>query len=242
MVYNFHVLANYSAIANVIAIPITTFVLIPCAFVFLFLSMFNMDFYILKVMDYFVKIIVGMAKYTTNLKYSQTYTGHITGDSLMIYLLGLFWFMIWRSKLRYAGLVVILASICLMIYYKKPDLVLDVKKVVIGFENKDRELELYSKNKLSNFSKNYWSLWFGKSRAKHYLHPYQEDMRLMTKNGKIIDIIFSNLDCNSSADLVISYLDATCADSSKILQVKDLDSDFAFVWCSTETCYFRLYN
>jgi len=242
VVYHFHVFANYSAFANIVAIPITTFILMPCAFIFLFLSIFNLDVWVLKIMDYFVKIIVKTATYITALPYSQSYTGHIIGENIAVYMLGLFWFMIWKTRIRFAGLVLIAASFCMMINYQKPDLVFNIRENIVGFDNKDGEIELYSKKKLSNFTKEYWSLWFGKKESTNQILNRKENLRLTTKQNKIIDIIFHNLDCASSADLVINYSYAFCPSTSKVLQVSDLKKDFIFVWCSEKECYFRLYN
>ena len=150
--------------------------------------------------------------------------------------------MIWKTRIRFAGLVLIIVSFCMMISYKKPDLVFNIRETIIGFDNKDGEIEIYSKKKLSNFTKEYWSLWFGKKDSTSQILNRTENLRLTTKENKIIDIIFHNLDCNSSADLLINYSYASCPNASNVLQVSDLKKDFIFVWCSKKECYFRSYN
>jgi hypothetical protein len=242
VIYHFHILSNYSALANIVAIPITTFILMPCAFVWLFLAIFNADLYLLKFMSYFVNIIVQTADFVSHLKYNTVYIGHISPASLSIYLIGFFWLIIWQSRIKYAGLLIIFISIIMMTSAKKPDVILDIKKIAIGVQNTNSLLEIYSQKKFSYFSQEYWSLWFGQKQVIHHLIDTNENQRIITKNGKVVDLIIQNLDCASSADLTINYSQKTCTNNTQIFNVNNEEKNFLFIWCNDQACSYKLYN
>jgi competence protein ComEC len=242
VIYHFHIYSNYSALANLIAIPITTFILMPCAFVFLFLALFNADIYVLKFMSYFIDIIVKSADFVANLKYNTMYVGNISGMSLSVYIFGFFWLIIWKSKLKYAGIIIICCSILMMFNKTKPDLILDIKKVAIGLKNKQGQLEIYSDKKFSAFSKEYWSLWFGqKDVISHQLDQSRSNLSFKTNQNKMIDIIFDDLDCQTTTDLVINYSEKRCIGSNNILNIPQ-DKKFLFVFCDQVKCNFKFYD
>jgi competence protein ComEC len=244
VIYHFHIFSNYSSIANLIAVPITTFILIPGCFVFLLTFPFALDSYVLKFMDYFINIIIKSAALIIELPYSFINVGNISNLSLATYLLGFFWCIIWQSKIKYIGAVIISISILMMLGTKNPDLILDIDLQAIGLTNKQNKLEIYANRYFSMFTKEYWSLWFGQKEVIYQeLEKKNQRMSFTTNQNKVIDIIFKNIDCDKlNADLTINYSGKIC-DNQKVLNIRNLaNKKFIFVFCSKDGCSAKLYN
>jgi competence protein ComEC len=244
VIYHFHIFSNYSSIANLIAVPITTFILIPGCFIFLLSCSFSLESYVLKFMDYFINIIIQTAAFVVELPYSFINVGNISNSSFVLYLLGFFWCIIWQSKIKYIGGIIILISMLMMLTTQNPDLILDIHLQAIGIKNKQNKLEIYGNQSFSMFAKEYWSLWFGQKEVIYQeLERKNSNLSFITKQNKIIDIIFKNINCSKSeAALTINYTSQIC-NNQKILNIKNLPNKrFVFVFCAKEGCYAKVYN
>jgi competence protein ComEC len=244
VIYHFHIFSNYSSLANLIAVPITTFILMPGCFIFLLTAPLNLDSYVLRVMDYFINIIIKSAALIAEMPYSFIHVGNISSSSFTTYLLGFFWCIIWQSKIKYLGVIIIGISVLMMLSVKNPDLILDIDLQAIGLQNKQNKLEIYANKYFSMFTKEYWSLWFGQKEVLYQeLKKKDQNLSFATRQNKIIDIIFKDVDCNDlRADLVINYTNKIC-DNQKMLNIKDIpDKKFIFVFCSQDYCFAKSYN
>ena len=227
--YHFNMFSNYSPITNLIAVPITTFILMPCVFIFLISMPFNAEQYPLKFMSYFVEIIINIANKIANLPYSSIYTGHIDDYHLIIYIFGFLWLVIWKSQIRLLGIAIIAISIILMNTIQRPCFVLDIPLNTIALRTKDEKIELYSETKPSNFIQNNWANWFGQESIDKLHMIERSNRQYLTKHNILIEVIFNNLDCNSKADLILNYSEDSCM-SKKFINLNDSSERFIGVY------------
>jgi ComEC/Rec2-related protein len=126
VVYHFYFFSNYSIIANLVAVPIMSFFMMPIAIFSLFLMPIGLEKYPLKLLEFFIDIVIKSAKYIVALPHSIWQIGYISKWSLTLFLGSFFWFVIWKSKIRYLGLGISFLSFAFMLNSEKPALILDI--------------------------------------------------------------------------------------------------------------------
>jgi len=238
--HHFHMISNYGALANLIAVPITTFILMPAAFLFVFLLLFSIEKYLLILIGYFIDIIIRTSEIIAHMKYSVVYTGFVNPTNLGLYVFGFLVLLICKSRIKYLGLIIVLYASFSMITDKKPDLILDIQKRAVGFNNPNGELEIYADQHFSNFAKRYWTSWFGKEvfgkRSK-----LNRDIHFRTKYDKIISVTFDDINCNAASEVTVNYSQKPCV-GPNFLNINDLeDYRFVLVFCDKKNCKSKLY-
>lgn len=162
VIYHFYISSNYSIIANLIAVPIMSFFMMPLAILAVILMPFRLDYYVLKLLGFFIQIVIDLADWVCHLPGAIWYFGYVTPLSVMCYMIGFFWLTLWQRSWRHFGWVLITVSICLMFISPKPDFIYDPKINALGVKNEAGILEIYAK-RISGFTKNYWANWFGQA-------------------------------------------------------------------------------
>lgn len=162
VIYHFYKFATYSVLMNLIAVPIMSFFMMPLAIFSLVIMPFSTSAssMILKLLGFFIKIVTSSAAYVVSMPNSTINTGYITDLSMLVYSFGFFWICLWQTKLRYLGIVIMLISLIMMYFTPKPDFIYDHRIKAIAIKNND-SLDIYAKNKISNFTKEYWLNWYG---------------------------------------------------------------------------------
>jgi competence protein ComEC len=239
VIYHFYTVANYTILANLLVVPVISFIIMPLSIIAMVLLPFGLDYYLLLVISKFISLIVVIADWVANLPSAIWYVGYISPISLIIYMLGLFWVVIWNSKLRLYGLIIIAIAITIMSISPKPDIMFDAQSGILGLKNTDNKLEIYAQ-KMSSFTKNYWKNWFGQKEDMFYKQNITlTDHSITTKTGKIVKILFHNTDCN--ADLVINMI------SDEILCPNQLSKSLLesvgaiLIFCNEAKCTYK-YN
>lgn len=240
--HHFHMFSNYSALANLVAIPITTFILMPCAILFLLLIPFNLDKYILVFMSYFIEPIIKVAHFVANIPYNAVHTGYIESKYLALYLLGLFWLTIWQSRLRLWGILIIAASIALMLNNTKPKLLIDLNRGITAMLNNQGEVDLYSHGQLLGFARDGWALWFGKDKIAKHTVAEQKPQKIALQNNCTIEFRFMQALKN-----ITTNIELTCPEQKYQYQSTRSFNDqtkgrFIFIYPKEKTCKIRFYD
>lgn len=180
VIFHFYQFANYSVIMNLIAVPIMSFLIMPLSIIALLLMPFKADGYILKIIGYFIDIIIYSAKYISNLPYAVFTTGYITSGSLLVFTIGFCWICFWQGRKRYLGIVIMTYSMWMMYATKTPDIIIDKARDIIAIKS-EKEITIYSPYKLSSFTKLYWENW--------YAMPVQNIIKNIWKENDIFELI-----------------------------------------------------
>ncbi len=166
LIYHFGKLALYGSLSNLIAIPLTSFVLMPLGFLSLFLMIFELEGFGLNIMSYGVMIIEETAKYVANLQNSFVDFPQIPKYGLVISIFsGLFFVVLKNKYLRILSFSLFCASFLTIEQANKPNILIDGDANFFALYSKDKGLIFSKKLKKSNKLE----LWLKKMQVKDFL-------------------------------------------------------------------------
>jgi competence protein ComEC len=91
VIYHFYISSNYSILANLIAVPIVSFLMMPLIILAVITMPFNLDYSVLKCLVYAVQIVIDTARYVAHIPGNIWYFGYITPLSVILFMFGFFW-------------------------------------------------------------------------------------------------------------------------------------------------------
>ena len=198
VIYHFYIYSNYAILANLAAVPLISFIVMPAAIFTFIVAPFGLEYIPLFLVDIGIKVIIDIAAYISELPYAILYFGHISTDSLMIYISGLLLLCFLKSRVRLFGIIPIIISLIIMFNTKKPDMIIGGKYNIAINNNGILEID----KSLNNFMSDYWTSWFGQ---KDILY---RDGNIGNKdfiiNGKIVAVRYFDAKCGSE-DLMINF-------------------------------------
>ena len=233
VIYHFYVISTYQIFANLLAIPIVTFFLVPCAAIMMLFLPFNFEYYPLYIMSIGIDSIIKIASYFANASNSLIFFGNISPCVVILFLLAIFFFVLFKQKFfKIFSLFLMSLSILLFSFTPKPDLIISEKRDIIGCRG-DKKLVIYS-NKASSFIKRYWSSWYGQK----YPISIKVDVRkkvlslISRKKNKIL-VVDNEVLCKDNyhdLNLVINlYNDDKCFNSKFVFTKSELSRYKSFV-------------
>jgi ComEC/Rec2-related protein len=155
-IFYFNHYSTYGILSNLLAIPLTTFLIMPCGFLALLLMPLGLDFLPLKIMNFGLDWLLALANFTSHLPWSHFNIGTVSKMSFALTVIGGLWALLWQKKWRFLGLLPILAGIFLTFLTPKPQILTDHKAKLAGFYADDTLVILKNKpHKLaSSWAKN----------------------------------------------------------------------------------------
>jgi competence protein ComEC len=128
--------STYSIVANIIAIPLTTFIIMPLIILNFFLEMFHVE-QINSLLEYCLKIsikfLLKIGDFFANLPGGYIKIHQISVISFSLMILGLVWFFIWHKNWRFYGLFLYFIGLTLVSYNNFPNLFIYKNKNQIKF-------------------------------------------------------------------------------------------------------------
>lgn len=121
-VYHFHKAGVYGAIANMIAIPLTTFVIIPLEALALALDLAGIGTPVWALAGIALDALVGLARWISSLPGALALLPAPPVGAFALMVLGALWLMLWRQGWRILGVAPLLAGLLLAIAAPRPDL------------------------------------------------------------------------------------------------------------------------
>ncbi len=242
VINQFYTFPTYSIPMNLIAIPIMSFFLMPLSIISVFLMIFGIEQYCLKLIGFFINIIIEAVKFTNTLPLSVWYFGYISKISLITFLFGFLWICLWRTKWHFLGLIVIIMSVILMLNSPKPNVIFDINLNAIGIKNNNDELEIYV-NEMQEFKRLYWANWFGQKDAK--IFPLEEN--IFTSNGYTILINSNQFALNEICENVDIYINTSSENQckgNKITITREFLKEFGviMIFCNQHQCTIKTNN
>ena len=237
VIYHFYIFSNYSILANLVAVPIMSIFVMPLALLSLVAMPIGLDGYMANIMGVFIEIIINSASYFRNLEGSLWYFGHIESSSFAIYLIGFFILCFMQNRARKIGVIIILISSIFMMMTERPDMIINMKKKIVGLRNEEGDFEIYRATK-NKFIENYWTTWYGVKEAKAYILDLKsENFFYHTVGGAKIFVASKKYECVKS-DLFLNYInDKSCALSKQNFVKADLqDKESIVVYCTKDRC------
>ncbi len=241
-IYHFGRIANYGLAANLIAVPLMAFWVMPFAILAMTLMPFGFAYIGLIPMGMGVGIIIDIAEIISGLPSSYQLVAKIPDISLGLLVIAGLWLCLWRGKSYYFAIILIILAIFIAYFDRKPDIILSQNGKLIaininGVDEQSRQMML-SDTRKGHFERNIWkkylafedvTRWPANGAGKNNgiscdidgcIYHYQGKITAFPKNQMaLID------DC-AKADMIISNIfpidKNTCDNPDIIIDRRDL--------------------
>ncbi len=120
--YHFHKAGLYGALANILAIPLTTFVIMPLEAIALVLDLFGLGGPAWWLCEKALSSLISLAHFVSSRPGAVTWFPTVSRLSFGLVVAGGLWLLLWREKWRYGGLVPLLVGTMMMLAVKPADL------------------------------------------------------------------------------------------------------------------------
>jgi competence protein ComEC len=228
-VYNFYVFSVYQILGNMAVLPVVSVFLMPMTVLAIVAIPLGGGFFILKIMAYGINFVTWVAESISYFPFSLLYIGHISWISVVVYVIGICWLLLWRGKLRFFGIALLLVSILGEMSKEKAEVLFDADHYSIGI-NDHGYLTIYG-DKCSPFLQRYWTDWFGQRNILHHKFNTQgQNFYVRTSSGLRILVASHAHSQPLEADLVISITDdCTTSDLVPVIGRKEFQKLGNFV-------------
>jgi ComEC/Rec2-related protein len=238
VIYHFYKFANYAVMMNLVAVPLMSFVIMPLALLAIILMPFSIDGFFIKILGFFIGLVIDSADYIANLPGAIWVTGHISPVSLFIFSFGFFWICLWKTKLRFVGMAIMLASLVIMVLGEKPDFIYDHNLKAVGVRDESGKLEIYAEEEPPVFISDYWASWYGQKEIKVIREKItRADQDFILPNGRMLALNYWQC-LDADVQLITSKKLHCSADNGIIISNKELQYyRQVLVYCSkTKGC------
>ena len=124
-VFHFHRMTEYGLIANLLAAPIVSLLIMPMALLALTAMPFGLEAWPLKAMGLGITMMVGIGKWVAGWPGALTVLPQISGTALVLIVLGGLWLCLWQTRTRALGLVIAALGLALAPPSTRPDVLID---------------------------------------------------------------------------------------------------------------------
>ena len=193
--YHFQTLPVYGLIANVVAVPVLSFIIMPAAVLTFVLSVINLEFIPLNVMSKGVEFILWVSREVAGLPSSVFHVSAMGIASLFSLLLAVILIFTGRKTYKLWSLASIAGAILLASLYPKPGILLSSSGKLLGIYNED--YFAVSDKRSERFSRELWL---------QALNIREDDISKFPKTG-----CYKNICCDSDA----------CSINDKIIYLKN---------------------
>jgi competence protein ComEC len=122
--FHFHRAGIYGAFANVIAIPLTTFVSMPLIALALFLDLGGMGGPVWWLAGKSLSLLIWLAHWVASQPGAVTRFPAMGTGSYSLFLIGGFWLALWRGKARLWGLLPVMLALTGLLFLRAPDILI----------------------------------------------------------------------------------------------------------------------
>ncbi len=145
--YHFNQMAVYSLLANAIAMPLMAFIIMPFAVLALFVMPLGLEYWPLAVMEFGVARVLETALWVSSLPHSVWRIALLPHGAFVAFITGSLFLMLWKGRLRLAGLAFYGVAVVLTMQYRPPDILISSKFELVGFFDADGRLNVSARNK-----------------------------------------------------------------------------------------------
>ena len=186
VIYHFNNWTPYNIFANLIAIPLTSFITLPFATISILLFPLNLEKILLIPAGWTIGIVLKISKYIVSLPHAIFIISSPSLLGLSLIILGFLWFMLWEQKWRYFGIFLFILGIILSPFKQKINVIIDKtdefiiiidKNIYFSYTRNDYKKSVITK-KLGY--KNYRNL-------KEYNENFDNNIEYIFRNKDYID-------------------------------------------------------
>ncbi len=134
--YHFGQIQAYFILANLIAVPLTAFWVMPAGLAALALMPLGLERLALAPMGWGIDAVLWVARTVSALPAATIGVPHMPGWGLVVLSLGIAWLGLWRTRLRLVGLAPILAGLCAGLLAPPADVLVSDDARLIAFDGR----------------------------------------------------------------------------------------------------------
>ncbi|MBL8588067.1 MAG: ComEC/Rec2 family competence protein, partial [Methylobacteriaceae bacterium] len=161
--FHFHRLTPYGLIGNALTLPLVEFVVMPAALFGVVAAPFGLDAPVWTVMGWGVSGMMAVARWVEAMPASTLHLKGFGAGALLVMTLGVLWWSLWISALRWAGVCVFALGVALAGQAPQPDLVVDAQARAMAVRGPDGRLQIVN-GRANAFGASQWLLADGDRR------------------------------------------------------------------------------
>jgi len=133
IIYHFNQFSSYSLLANTIAEPLVSFLLMPLVIAGVLLLPFGLAWLAFTPMQYGVDALIGLAHWVAGLPHAMWIVPSPTDTGFALVVLGIAWVYFWKTRWRWLGLPMAVVGLATAALYVPPDVLIsgDGKHVAV---------------------------------------------------------------------------------------------------------------
>lgn len=210
-------------LANILAIPLTAFFIMPIGFAALFLMIFDLEKYFLLAMQEGIFALEKIVNFVSAIPYANLQTPHISGFGVTIAVIALALILFHKNHLRIFGIIVFCTTFLFLYHGKKPDLIFDKEQKFFALYDEEKGL-FFSKKLRDSKQRQIWLKHFNDNEfkiadfcKKDFCDFTQKEKRILVilKRSKNEDL------CQKQFDLMVNltgkYQLPSCINAKKVI-------------------------
>lgn len=155
-IYHFQHVAAFGLIANMVAVPLAAFWVIPAGLIALVLYPVGWEFGPMLVMSHGIALILDVAEWVADIPGAALDVPSMPLWAMVSITLGGLWLCIWRTRMRLLGIVPILMGLTFgSASPHRPDMIIDGRGRVIALQSQDGTMSI-STNRRARFNVEAW--------------------------------------------------------------------------------------
>lgn len=198
--------ALYGFLANILAIPLSSFVIMPLGFLSLILMPIGLEKYVLILMGKAIFALEKVIIWINNIPFADFVMPQLSNLGFVISVVGVCFVLFHKNILRYVGILLFILGISQLSFAKKPDLILEKEQKFFAIFDKKNGL-VFSKKIRPSKQRQLWLKHFNEDEFKIGNFCNKNLCKVTHKNKKIL-VIFKrskiNEICASKFDLIVN--------------------------------------
>ncbi|AHX06734.1 comEC/Rec2-related domain protein [Ehrlichia chaffeensis str. Liberty] len=214
VVYHFNYFSIAGVFANLLAIPITTFFIMPLGLLYIVLGIVNLEFCVSWMLESTVNLLIYIVKYIAKIDGLVVLFHAFSSVSILIITLGFLFLCLWRGNMRFCGLILVILGFFVGISYVTPDIMFNQHNIVV----KELNGKLYAINQKAHLTSFINLTWARQNGQKKMLKHYSGNNQYLSceRAGCIYNKLGRNVLIAYNADYVMQ----NCQDVDLIIQAK----------------------
>ncbi|MBM3544196.1 MAG: ComEC family competence protein [Alphaproteobacteria bacterium] len=139
-VYHFHRMTHFGLVANLLAVPLVSLLVMPMALLALIAMPFGLEAWPLKAMGAGIELIVAVGSWVASWPGAVSIVPQISGTALILMVLGGLWLCLWQTRARAFGLVIIALGLALAPPGNRPDVLIERQGETMALRSKSGHL------------------------------------------------------------------------------------------------------
>ncbi len=181
-IYHFNRLTGYGVIANMLAVPITGFWVMPWLILALILMPFGLESWALEPAGWGISAILWTANTVSSWPGAVALISVMPPPGLALVSLGGLWLCLWRQRWRYWGLGAIAAGLATILFVRPPDILISEDAKLVAITEADGSLRL-STGRADRFAAGEWLRRIGQDQRILWNAAVEGDPRLVCTEG-----------------------------------------------------------